>query len=284
MSTRGLRKQMSEQTVAICAQGKYSLPSCETEINISELMAKMMEGTTLYQPTHAFPKPKNLQSGGGVESQLECTRETTLAAAHRLLKEGAGRVVVLNFASAKNPGGGFKNGSQAQEESLARSSGLFTSISSMTEMYLANRRDPHRGLYSHYMIYSPNVPVFRDDSGSLIEAYPIDVITAPAVNKSVYGKAKDFDHKLMAETMLERMRRILDVALEHNHTHIVLGAYGCGVFAQDATDVSGWFDSLIGVDSPYRFAFQKIVFAVYDSKKKGGNFEAFENRFGEAKV
>ena len=34
-------------------------------------------------------------------------------------------VGVLNFASAKNPGGGFLNGSMAQEESLAIASAMY---------------------------------------------------------------------------------------------------------------------------------------------------------------
>ena len=48
------------------------------------------------------------------------TPETTLAAARRL----GGDVACLVFASAKNPGGGFRNDAQAQEESLARASAL----------------------------------------------------------------------------------------------------------------------------------------------------------------
>jgi len=70
----------------------------------------------------------------------------------------------LNFASAKNPGGGFLGGGSAQEESLARSSGLFPCINQMQQMYETNRA--YRScLYTDHMIYSPRVPVFRDDEG-----------------------------------------------------------------------------------------------------------------------
>ena len=113
------------------------------------------------------------------------TGETTLAAAERLAEF---RPLCLNFASAKNPGGGLLSGSQTQEESLARSSGLYATLLPMTELYAYNR---HLGtsLYSDYMIYSPDVPVFRSDSGLLLEVpYLASFITAPAVNAGAVEK------------------------------------------------------------------------------------------------
>ncbi|MCP4113573.1 MAG: TIGR02452 family protein [Desulfobacteraceae bacterium] len=54
----------------------------------------------------------------GNETVIEVTTESTLEAAHRLIKEyNCNHIACLNFASAKNPGGGFSSGSQAQEES-----------------------------------------------------------------------------------------------------------------------------------------------------------------------
>ena len=74
-------------------------------------------------------------------TQFEVQCETTLHAARRFLAtEPAARVMALNFASARHPGGGFLNGSQAQEESLARASGLYPCIAQFHEMYDANSR------------------------------------------------------------------------------------------------------------------------------------------------
>jgi len=43
-------------------------------------------------------------------------------------EQGCDKTLCLNFASAKNAGGGFLGGSQAQEESLARSSALYATL------------------------------------------------------------------------------------------------------------------------------------------------------------
>jgi uncharacterized protein (TIGR02452 family) len=91
---------------------------------------------------------------------------TSLASARTIAARGT-TPLVLNFASAKNPGGGFLNGARAQEESLARSSALYPCLRK-SGMY-----DHHRAsgdcLYTDWMIVSPEVPVYRDDeTGALL--------------------------------------------------------------------------------------------------------------------
>jgi uncharacterized protein (TIGR02452 family) len=86
---------------------------------------------------------------GEYATNVEITNETTLSAATRLIQQGL-KTVVLNFASATSPGGGFLNGARAQEEYLARSSCLYQCIrhNPMYE-YHRTQNDP---LYSDYMI------------------------------------------------------------------------------------------------------------------------------------
>src|SRR5205814_6075588 len=116
----------------------------------------------------------------GRETRFEVTNETTLDAARRLAAEGH-RVVALNFASARHPGGGFLKGAIAQEESLCRSSGLYESLRDH-EMYRYHAPMPG-GMYTNYAIYSPDVPVFKNDDGELLaEPYLCSFITSPAVN------------------------------------------------------------------------------------------------------
>lgn len=91
----------------------------------------------------------------GVYEEIEMTREDN-------------KIGILNFASAKNRGGGFLNGANAQEEALVRSSTLYPSLKSSTAepFYDLHRHDPQAGYYSHAMIYSPNVLLLRDDDGT----------------------------------------------------------------------------------------------------------------------
>ena len=89
------------------------------------------------------------------------------------LEREENKIGILNFASAKHPGGGFLNGAEAQEESIARSSTLYPSLISPTAeaFYTVHRHDPQAGYYSHSMIYSPNVLLLRDDDGSYLKSY-----------------------------------------------------------------------------------------------------------------
>lgn len=54
---------------------------------------------------------------------------------------------------------------------------------------------------------------------------------------------------------LERIQRLLAVALRHGHDSLVLGAWGCGVFRNDQTCVAQWFRVHLTNSSQFRNSF-----------------------------
>ena len=79
--------------------------------------------------------------------------------------------LVMNFANAHHPGGGFLLGANAQEESLCRCSTLYASLTSETasEMYRYNNSRISK-VESDYMLLSPDVVVLRDEYYNLLES------------------------------------------------------------------------------------------------------------------
>ncbi|MCL2255051.1 MAG: TIGR02452 family protein, partial [Lachnospiraceae bacterium] len=118
---------------------------------------------------------------------------------------------VLNFASAKNPGGGFLNGSLAQEEALAISSDLYNSQLQAQAFYDINK-GCKTSLYTHNMIYSRNVTFIRDGNMKLMES-PIsaNILTSPAVNAGAYYNNENGKESIVLAVMEERIRYILNV-------------------------------------------------------------------------
>jgi uncharacterized protein (TIGR02452 family) len=270
MVSRTQRAQMGQETVQIIEQGWYTASNSE-KISIQNALQQCQSGTVSYPEEHELPWGVT----GTLHTLTEVTPETTLQAAKRLIDSGK-PVVALNFASAKNPGGGFLSGSQAQEESLARSSGLYACLSGHP-MYHFHRMqgDP---LYSSYAIYSPNVPVFRDDNGTLLEQpYPCSFITAPAVNAGVARERISHAQQRIVEAMTNRVHRVLAIAAQHHHEHLVLGAWGCGVFRNDPELIAQLFKEALQDD--FAGAFQTVVFAVLDRSSKKINLGPFERRF-----
>ena len=213
---------------------------------------------------------------------------------------GAGRIVVTNedsfeaashyknplvmsFANALHPGGGFKMGSNAQEESLCRASTLYESISSERGrlMYDYNTTHPSK-VWSDFMMISPNVCVFRNQEGDLLaKPYVVSVITVPAPNRA--GPAFRLPKKKTAEAMEQRIRIMLCVAYLNNYRNLVLGAWGCGVFRNEAKDVAEHFRKVL-IDEGYAKYFNEICFAIHrkPNKRQSRNLRAFRIAFGQA--
>lgn len=267
------RKRAAEQgreTVQILDTGAY-LASSGQRVDLHDSISLARANTQTYPPERAVA----LATAAQHATLVTVTNETTLAAAKRLSIAGH-RPVALNFASARHPGGGFLSGAQAQEESLARSSALYACLHE-NPMYAwhETHRDP---FYTDYAIYSPDVPVFRDDNGVLLdEPYLCAFITSPAVNARV---ALDRDPECgpaIRIAMARRIARVLAIAAAHDHAHLILGAWGCGVFGNDPNEIAKLFrDALEGA---YRGTFATVVFAVFDRSLVHSSIGPFQQTF-----
>jgi uncharacterized protein (TIGR02452 family) len=283
MSKRTTRAQVARETVAILEQGHYAGPGGQ-QVRIHEELEAARSGSVLYQPEDfddVFRRRDDPLRGRGDDpaAEFQVVNETTLHAARRLVEEGPERVLALNFASARNPGGGFLGGSQAQEESLARASGLYACLTARWEMYEVNRRHPSC-LYTDRMIYSPDVPVFRDDADALLDRpYRVSFLTAPAVNAGAVRRNEPEKIDRIEPVMDSRIEKVLSVSVVHGHKALVLGAWGCGVFANDPERVAALFARHLTGSGLFRSAFRKVVFAVRDSTGDGSVIRPFAQLF-----
>jgi uncharacterized protein (TIGR02452 family) len=296
VNSRSGRSRIAHQTLEFLEEGLY-VNGYDRAVHIKENMEQAIQNSVLYRPSELSLLGEKLRKGVCIDEQassagnqqgtekipsrgnparIEVTSETTLAAAARLtLEEGRTDVVCLNFASAKNPGGGFLGGSQAQEESLARATGLYPCIAQMQEMYEYNRKQ-RSCLYSDHMIYSPEVPVIRDDVDRLLDQYyTTSFITAPAVNAGVVRERNEATDEEIRLVMKQRIRYVLEVAATQGHRTIVLGAFGCGVFRNEPAQVAAYFNDVL-VDEGYKNYFDHIVFAIYDRSAGQRTLETFK--------
>jgi len=246
---------LGQETVRILEAGRYKNPA-GTVVAIADAVAQAVAGTRSYPPDASLPRVLP----GEKPTKIEVVNESTLAAAARLVARGQ-CPMALNFASAKHPGGGFLGGARAQEESLARSSALYACING-NPMYAFHRARAD-AVYTDYAIYSPSVPVFRNDDGQLLNApFPCSFITAPAANAKAVLKHDRGRHAELGVVMERRIRKVLAIAAAHGHEALVLGAWGCGVFGNDCAEIAGLFHRALA--NHFRGVFAEVIFAVLD--------------------
>ena len=276
---RATRKIQAEETVAIVNRGTYQSPTGRT-VNITREVQACLDATRSYsaEEVRSTHRVGLTQPSGPATTRFEVVNETTLAGVERILGDGAESVAALNFASARNPGGGFLNGSLAQEESLAISSALYASQLQAPEFYDRHRQASSL-LYSDAMILSPDCPIFRDDSGQLRDE-PIlaTFLTSPAPNAGAITAQRSKEQAEVAATLRERAELILALAASAGLKNLVLGAWGCGVFRNDPAQVAAAFADPLHA-GVWSGQFDRVVFAVLDHSASQATFRAFEQVF-----
>ena len=195
------------------------------------------------------------------------------------------KVAVLNFASYKNPGGQFLEGSPAQEEALCHTSTLYNVLEAHTEdYYKPHMQTLNKALYTHELLYSPNIKFFDyhlcSDGESTVRTVNgtriVDVINCAAPNTGTYTRYNGRDDNLIKRTLEDRIELILDTAVYNKVDILILGAFGCGVFRNDPYLVASIFKDFI--DGEFEGVFREIHFPI--PLGKDNNFEAFKEVFG----
>jgi len=136
-------------------------------------------------------------------------------------------------------------------------------------------------LYTDYMIYSPQVPVFKDDDDQLLDVpYEVSFLTAPAANAGVVHQQGNAGEIAQIEsTMINRMEKVLSVAVVHDYRVLVLGAWGCGVFRNDPAKIARYCRQHLMENPTFKSAFEKVVFAVLDNTADQTTIKPFQELF-----
>lgn len=274
--SRSNRATLGEQTVRILEEGCYVRPEGHT-VALAPDIKRCVEGTRLFTPEElaALMAAQSVSQApqGNVPCVIEVENETTLAGIRRLLADESSPVAALNFASARHPGGGFLGGAQAQEESLARASGLYVSLLAATAYYERHRSSSSL-LYSDSLIVSPHCPVFRDDEGTLLpQPHHVTFISGAAPNAGVLRNQRSAEQEQIPAVLRRRIGYVLALAAAEGYRQLVLGAWGCGVFKNDPQFVAQTFMELLRGEGWDR-RFSRILFAVLD-RPEGSTIGAF---------
>ncbi|EJD38152.1 hypothetical protein AURDEDRAFT_107879 [Auricularia subglabra TFB-10046 SS5] len=285
----GQRERLAKiagETLAAIENGSYMIGV--TAYRLAPAISSLKERTEFEAPTSPLAHWQQPASGfqyPQTRTTLAISEISTLVATRKLAQDPGAAVGVLNFASAKHPGGGFLTGAQAQEESLARSSTLYCSLMCPTgAQFYGVKRDG--GFYSHAMIWSPGVLFFRSDDGAWLPPVAANVITSAAVNAGTV-KQRVAEHELsdaddrIEGCMRERMARILWLFERKGLTHLVLGSFGTGVFKNDVGTVAKLWAEFLGPGGRFERSFRHVEFAILGRETFDVFKAAFERRCGQ---
>ena len=300
-SHRSALKKIAEETLTAIHERRYPYKGVDHDLTEA---VKDAESKTVYYPSNSSAikqwasstKPNPTHS---LPTHISILHITTLDAARLLANvykskpSDDGRTGILNFASATKPGGGFLNGAEAQEESIARSSTLYHALKSeeaqkFYKLHTRENAENAAAYYSHGMIYSPNISIFRDDDGNWTYPFVVDVLSCAAVNAGEVRKANGVissgQEVGIEKEMGERMGRILYLFERKGVRNIILGTFGTGVFGNNVATVARiWAHLLLLPEARFKDSFERVFFAI-TGEETFTDFRSAFNAWGEPRA
>jgi len=268
---RELRAEVFQNTVKLVRNGGYHVD--DVFVNIPN---KIPEEKTEY-----FDAPDKMNLKTNYQTTFSVINADCLETSEILVKLGY-NPCVLNLASRQNPGGGVLGGSGAQEENIFRRSNIFLSLYQFAPYANEYGLKKHKKSYPLNMntggIYSADITIFRGSEKNgyclLGKPYTISIVTVPAINSPALteknGKFYIVDN--LVEPAKEKIRTILRIAGKYKHDCLVLGAFGCGAYANPPNHMAALFKEVF-FEEEFIAKFRFIAFAIFEdhNSNKGHN-------------
>ena len=271
-----------------------------SDIDFGEYQA-FLDGDKLYKAAYDVTGMGEIYP----ETQTGCINMDCVDVAERLIAQGY-HCAILNLASAKRSSGGYREGMGAQEESLCRSSNLSLSLYQYTDHKYVNAREsgvPQKEIgyplnLNYGGIYTQNATFFRNNRDKFYTlrdtTFKCDVITVAGLSfngRSDYAYADEMSFRAEdggftpegEEIMLNKIRTIFRMGVEHGKTALVLGALSCGAYKCPPTEVARQFRTVME-EPEFKNKFKLLVFAILERPRSPqgleGKFAPFYREFG----
>ena len=282
-----------EDTLRVLGRGSYELAGERVPLKLSR---EQMEEVQVFLPED-IRRVSEINDPAGRRAVLGrcaygCVNIDSFSLARKRMQQYAGQirhngekpVLVLNLANPVHPGGGVRGGAKAQEEDLCRKSSLLLSLESRAaKAYYDYNRALDSDMGSDALMIHPQVEIIKDENAQLLpETVVVAVMTcaAPILRR----RPKNAEEQAAYEQLLlQRITGMLTVAAYAGYERLVLGAFGCGAFGNDARVVSDMFYKAL---KEFRFngmrehdLFRSIDFAVLTRPENTYNFDEFTRNF-----
>ena len=263
---------------------------CDTNQKLMDKIKNSMAYNKVISEKNADDILQNLTHETGKEAEIIVSKKRSFEAASAYRGK---HISVLNFASATNPGGGVTKGASAQEECLCRVSTLYKCISA-SEITEAFHKKHWRALktgemdsfYNDDCIQTCNVTVFKSDTAKTVllpekDWFDVDVISCAAPNlrrMSQHDKQwkKNVTDQELLDIYKKRINRVLDIARYAKSEVVILGAFGCGAFANPPELVAKAMHASL---DEHKYDFETIELAIYCPLRDTSNYEVFAKEF-----
>ena len=281
--------EILEETLQIVKNGYYEVNGKEVKLRLSK---ERMAASHVLLPVDVQDICSRELTRAAIQGQCKigCVKQDSYVAAIEMMRdrqnteEQSKPVLVLNFANPVNIGGGVYKGAKAQEEDLCRRSSLLRSLETQHSLrYYNYNRKLHTHMGSDAMIFSPEVEIFRDEHGGLMdETVIVAVLTcaAPMISYGLEGMS-EMEYQGM---FYNRIVGVLKCAAYFGYEDLVLGAWGCGAFGNDAAVVSDLFYKALTEQihnvGQITDLFHNVIFAVRSRDEESYNFKEFNLNLG----
>ncbi len=289
MMDRSRELNMFRDTMQILEQGFYEKNGKRVELKLSR---EDMETIRVYLPEDVrkegsdpdFSLPFVIGRCGH-----DCENKDSFGYAREKLGKGfefdrnRKGLLVLNLANPINPGGGVRRGARAQEEDLCRKSSLLISLESETaRKYYEYNRNLNTYMGSDALMITPYVEIIKDENGELLDdTVVVSVLTCAA--PMITGGKEGMSEEEYESMVYKRIVGMLKCVAHLGYRKLVLGAWGCGAFGNDAHVISDLFyralKNLEYNDLREKDLFDGVYFAVLDRTPDQYNYREFCRNF-----